>query len=328
MAKSLTLRWVLTVCVLGLLPASSRAQPFESLGSRALGMGGAFVAVADDPSAAWWNPAGLASGQPGSVTVEWLRAGRHDLDQSPTSDLWRRSTKFASLGTWPVGLSVIDIDEFQVRRAADGTPEGTRLSTRHYAASVLQTVVEGVVVGTTVRYIRGSVAARKATADTPTATALFETLESVGASTQSDLDIDLSTMVDLGRVRLGGTVRNLRTPTYLNLAGPAIVVAREARVGVAVMPSDGLTFALDVDLEAVARVSGRSQVAAFGVERRLAARATARAGVRRNLVGDHGWAGAAGLSVAVRRGAWLDGHATWGQSPAERGFGVAVRAGW
>ncbi len=33
-------------------------------GARALALGGAFVAVADDPSAAYWNPAGL-SGQPG-----------------------------------------------------------------------------------------------------------------------------------------------------------------------------------------------------------------------------------------------------------------------
>src|SRR5215468_8588160 len=30
------------------------------IGARAAGMGGAFVAVADDPSAVFWNPAGLA----------------------------------------------------------------------------------------------------------------------------------------------------------------------------------------------------------------------------------------------------------------------------
>jgi hypothetical protein len=33
---------------------------WAGVGTRALGMGGAFVAVADDPSAAYWNPAGLS----------------------------------------------------------------------------------------------------------------------------------------------------------------------------------------------------------------------------------------------------------------------------
>lgn len=36
------------------------AQGFEAVGTRALGMGGAFVA--DDASAVYWNPAGLATG--------------------------------------------------------------------------------------------------------------------------------------------------------------------------------------------------------------------------------------------------------------------------
>src|ERR1041384_681860 len=38
------------------------AQMYEAVGIRAQGMGGAFVAIADDASATWWNPAGLASG--------------------------------------------------------------------------------------------------------------------------------------------------------------------------------------------------------------------------------------------------------------------------
>ncbi len=35
---------------------TASAQGFEAVGTRALGMGGAFVAVADDASAVYWNP--------------------------------------------------------------------------------------------------------------------------------------------------------------------------------------------------------------------------------------------------------------------------------
>src|SRR5258705_3041766 len=45
------------------------AQIVESVGNRALGMGGAFVAVATDSSATWWNPAGLAIGPFADVAV-------------------------------------------------------------------------------------------------------------------------------------------------------------------------------------------------------------------------------------------------------------------
>ncbi|MDH4272568.1 MAG: outer membrane protein transport protein, partial [Candidatus Aminicenantes bacterium] len=49
------------ICIL-LLPAFSEANGLNlnGLGSRALSMGGAFVAVANDFSAIYWNPAGAA----------------------------------------------------------------------------------------------------------------------------------------------------------------------------------------------------------------------------------------------------------------------------
>src|SRR5262249_55908215 len=50
-------------CVVALLwPTAALSQVYESVGIRAQGMAGAFVAVADDASATWWNPAGLATG--------------------------------------------------------------------------------------------------------------------------------------------------------------------------------------------------------------------------------------------------------------------------
>src|SRR5262245_63402112 len=43
-------------------PPSASAQPADAVGVRAQGMGGAFTALADDATATWWNPAGLAGG--------------------------------------------------------------------------------------------------------------------------------------------------------------------------------------------------------------------------------------------------------------------------
>jgi hypothetical protein len=54
-------------CAVLLLPGSAAATKYAGAfmenggGARALGMGGAFTAVADDPSTTFWNPAGLAT---------------------------------------------------------------------------------------------------------------------------------------------------------------------------------------------------------------------------------------------------------------------------
>lgn len=50
------------------LSAFANGLSLNSVGSKAFGMGGAFVALADDPSAIHWNPAGMA-GQKNSVMV-------------------------------------------------------------------------------------------------------------------------------------------------------------------------------------------------------------------------------------------------------------------
>ncbi len=55
--RGLMAAFLVVVCA-----APAAAQMYELVGTRAQGMGGAFVAVADDATATWWNPAGLATG--------------------------------------------------------------------------------------------------------------------------------------------------------------------------------------------------------------------------------------------------------------------------
>src|SRR3989338_2646899 len=62
-----TIRIILLLFFILLIPSYSFAQNLEipsslnpvGSGARAIGMGGAFIAIADDATAASWNPAGL-----------------------------------------------------------------------------------------------------------------------------------------------------------------------------------------------------------------------------------------------------------------------------
>src|SRR4029453_6678457 len=65
---------VLVAC----LPGGAAAQSSDAIGIRAQGMGGAFTALADDATASWWNPAGLASGAYLSAVVEYGRVEDRD----------------------------------------------------------------------------------------------------------------------------------------------------------------------------------------------------------------------------------------------------------
>ena len=76
-----------------LVPRSARAQMYETVGIRAQGLGGAFVAVADDATATWWNPAGLATGPFFDALIEYGR-----IRSSPQTSVRSVATALPSLG--------------------------------------------------------------------------------------------------------------------------------------------------------------------------------------------------------------------------------------
>ena len=92
---------LLCVWVRGAVAQEERAiDNFAGVGVRAMGMGGAFVGVADDFTAMYWNPAGLAQMQQREVQVSFLRNSR--ANDSIFNGIPGRSeltnTRFGSLG--------------------------------------------------------------------------------------------------------------------------------------------------------------------------------------------------------------------------------------
>ena len=76
---------LLSFVVFVTMPVVARAQTYESVGTRAQGMGGAFVAVADDATASWWNPAGLAHGAYFSGLWEFGNTRQPDAERDAAS---------------------------------------------------------------------------------------------------------------------------------------------------------------------------------------------------------------------------------------------------
>lgn len=131
-------------------------------GARAGGMGEAFVAIADDATATWWNPAGLAFLDKRELTfmhVNWLPTFRLD-------DLYYDFISYIdNIEDWgTVGVNVVFLNLGQTeRRDALNTPLGT-FSTFETAitGSYGTTVTDNLGIGLNVKFIYSHLADRGA----------------------------------------------------------------------------------------------------------------------------------------------------------------------
>lgn len=305
--------------------AASAQISFEVAGARALGMGGAFVAVADDPTAVHWNPAGLASGSPAGMTVGWDQLHFGNPKNPAFVGATQDAASLTSVATYPLGISygyyraarVVAINE-------DGTPVVTNLSIHMFAGTIVQTLVKGLVVGGTVKYMRG-----QATSETTLGLLNGDALdEAIKRKDDSDgaFDLDVGVLGTIGWFRAGFTAKNLAQPTFTGTSGFAIQVKRRFRLGLAAQPTDGLTLAFDVDLDTADPLVGLRRMMATGVETRLGSSLELRGGVRWTRDGERLTIAAVGASLKIRKGMWVDGYTTYSRND-DRGFGVAFRAG-
>jgi F plasmid transfer operon, TraF, protein len=333
------MRPFLCAAVLIIITATrTSAQIVESVGNRALGMGGAFVAVAADSTATWWNPAGLATGPYSDISV-----GRSivDLEKNETSSARRDRVSWFSAAAPVVGFSYYRLRITDIRGVGPTEPpsvnrQDTRagvsmrsLAARQFGLTVVQSILPGVHAGATLKYVRGTV--RVATDDgSRSDTDLLDAGEELeGGHASNRFDLDAGLMVVAGPMRFGAVMRNIRKPDFGTDLTP-FALPRQTRLGAAIDAEQAggppFIFAIDADVRAYATGTGDRRVVAIGAEQWFwTKRVAVRGGARFNTVGAEERAATAGGSVALRNGLYLEGYIVHGGSEAERGWGIGTR---
>ena len=180
---------ILSVVVLLLLAGAVQANFLETeLGARAMGMGGAFVAVADDVTALHWNPAGLAGLQ--GLQVFGMRTSVYSVDGLSEDSV------LTSYGTGSAGYGV-----GWTRTGAEGLYEDLYNEDTLLAGYGTTTPIDGLTAGVTLK--RFSVVAPE-----------YEDLNDPAYETGGDdaYAADLGALYRSGKWSVGGTVRNLGEP--------------------------------------------------------------------------------------------------------------------
>jgi hypothetical protein len=304
-------------------PFSAGAQGAGTVGTRAQGMAGAFVAVADDASAVHWNPGGLARGAYFSLLLDGTTADAIPDDGSALGG--QRAGSLLALSMPALGLS------YSRQSAATVVPTGlngdfrlSSLVTHHAGATLVQSLTDAIAVGATVKLVRG-----RAGSDVIPAGSAEDALENwdVIGRTGTRVDVDLGVMATGSLGRLGLVVRNVSEPSFETPAGDELNLDRQVRGGASIFLLQNWILAADLDFTSSPQAFGDVRELAFGTEAQVHRRLAARGGVKVNTAGDRGRSPAlsVGGSFALLGSLLIDAQVTSGADTAFRGWGVAGR---
>ena len=319
------------------------AQPFESVGTRALGMAGAFVAVADDATAAYWNPAGLPTGHFFSLLADYSKSESRPPRGIPEGRASDGSGTIVALSTNEIAFSYYRLHinqiapQFTPGASADPGREDQRgeailrsVHTHNVAVTGAQFVYPGVSLGTSLRYVYGSAGTASGSPGLSVDDLLREA-GSVARSGQSKFDVDLGVMIGSDTFRFGLAARNLLQPRLDTPDGGSLRLDRQVRAGLGIRTVAGLLVAVDVDLTRTIHdsVEGARRNVALGAEHWFGQWLGIRGGARVNVEADESRVvGAFGVSTTLMSGVYLDGQITRGRDSIERGWGIAARVGF
>ncbi len=307
------------------------AQIYEAVGTRAQGMGGAFVAVADDATASWWNPAGLATGKLFSLVIE--HGTMEDPAKPPAGGTARRDTSTGFSVAFPaLALSYyrLRISEIApVFPTAGGPPDRQdlrSLAVGQYGMTVGESFGSHLVIGSTLKLLRAGTAESSVAGGVN----LLDHAADLAVTGDTKTDLDLGAMAALGVARFGVNVKHLRAPSF-GAGAARFEMARQARAGVAVLTEirgpllEAATASVDVDLTRTPTVNGDRRHVAAGVETWFAKRRLGlRSGVSVNTIGSKVATGSIGASVAGPSRLTLEAALLFGPDQARNGLNVAM----
>ena len=325
-------------------PAPARGQvAFETTGTRALGMGGAFVAVADDSTAAHWNPAGLAQIRFFDATLDrsGLDHGEGLAAGGALGTGWETGGTQVSVALPVLAFSYGRLRVNEVRSVPTaGLPPNRQdprteavaraFRVQHFGLTLVQSVGDFIVLGTTLRLARGGAEVAGLDPGTPFQEGI-DRAEALDVRSRTRFDADIGALAWIGRLRLGLVVRHVTRPEFDLPEGDPWRLDRQARVGVSMggEPARGQrpwAVALDADLTTTSLPEGDRRSLAAGAERWWADRRVAlRGGARMQTVDDPRPAASGGISVALRAGLLVEAQATGGVDDADQGWSVAAR---
>lgn len=327
-------RAALAVTLVVVSPLTAIAQIYEAVGTRAQGMGGAFVAVADDATATWWNPAGMATGAMFSLVVDygWTTEPTDRSQNMPgrEGEIQGYSAVFPALG---LSYYRLRVNEIGLAPATDvglpdrqdeevGGPVIRSLVTRQFGVSVDQSLGSHVVIASTLKLVRGGVESAVAVDGDP-----LKQAESLDVSLHTSGDLDIGAMASLGVLRVGVSIRNIREPEFGSGVN-RLKLRRQARAGAAVVTSPGgvgIVAAFDADLTRTPTATGEVRHVAAGIESWLFQRRLGlRAGVNASTVGDASPSASLGVSASLRPHLYLDAAVTRGSDRTREGWAFGL----
>ena len=333
--------FVSVVCLFS-LAAHVGAQPADVVGIRAQGMAGAFTAVADDATASWWNPAGMAGGAYFNALFDSGTHREPPEDRTPAGDPQRAMRDSAT--TFAVAYPALGLSYYRLRisgmqpQISTGTGAGVRqeggatevrlrtMVLNQFSASAGQSLGSHLVIGSTFKVVNGGAVSWIQ----PAATASLESAADVDPSGDTKVGLDIGAMAVFGRARVGIMVRNVNELEFGDSSEP-FTLTRQARIGLALSTGSRgaigtMTFAVDGDLTRIPTVLGDERRLAFGGELWTSNRSLGvRAGVNLNTIGDHRTAVSGGLSLGIKKGLYADGEVSGGTDDGRRGWGIGAR---